>query len=180
MSLDWEKFKEAQLHYVTAQRAPCSNPAYVNQCALRVTNSLIDAGWPFNGSNQPYTSTRFGPLCEHGHARGAKSLADYLEVYLVKPKRYVVPMHPVTRQREVNVAGEYESNPDGTYTFHKVLAWLERRALQGQQLRGIIFFNNPEHIDGFDLSDRWNTQGPFGIIGEEYGDSCTEIRVFFV
>jgi hypothetical protein len=182
MALNWGKFKSAQFRYVTSNRKPCSNPNYHNQCALRVCNALVDAGWPFNSQSQPYVASRFGPLCEHGHARGARSLADYLEVYLTPPKKYLVPINPKTKVTTEIIAGVYDPKPDsgGKFTFYKTMAWLERRANAGEKLRGIVYFNSPEHIDGFDLTDSANTKGPYGIIGEQYGDSSTEVRVFFV
>jgi Type VI secretion system (T6SS), amidase effector protein 4 len=181
MSLDWDKFKAQQFHYVTSQRAPCSDP-YANQCALRVSRSLAAAGWPFNGPSQRYTSTRFGPMCTHNFARGAKTLADYLEVYLKPPKRYVVPKNPKTRRLEETIAGTYDPTPDsaGNHKFYKAMEWLQKRATDGERLRGIVFFNSPEHIDGFDLVDGTNTKGPYGVIGEQYGNTSTEVRVFFL
>jgi hypothetical protein len=48
---------------------PC-NQGWDNQCAIRVSIALVGAGFPLTA----YTD----PLCKHGHARGAESLANYL------------------------------------------------------------------------------------------------------
>lgn len=179
MALDWNKFKAAQYKYVTSNRTPCSDP-YANQCALRVSNALVDAGWPFDGASQPYSSTRFGPKCSHGKARGARSLADYLEVYLTRPKRYDIPTHPTTGAK-ASEPGVYDEDGSG-HTFYPVLDWLKKKSDEGQKLRGILFFGNPHHIDGFDLDDATNTSvhSPYGIIGEEYASTSDHVRVFFV
>lgn len=183
MSLDWEAFKQAQYHYVTKERAPCSD-GYMNQCALRVCNALIDAGWPFNSPSQPYTETRFGPLCTHGRARGARSLADYLEVYLTAPLKFGRPFHPETGEQAPQT-GRFEQSEDGSYEFFPTLEWLWQRGVKNEEkIRGIIFFTGPTHIDGFDM---WNidyttgghTDARYGIIGEEYLGG-PEIRVFLV
>ncbi|QDC07804.1 hypothetical protein FHY55_00445 [Oceanicola sp. D3] len=174
MSLNWERFKAAQANYVRNNRSPCSD-GYTNQCAIRVSSALVDAAWPFNGTGQRYTEERFGPLCSHGRARGARSLADYLEVYLKRPRRYIRPAHPTTGVR-ASEPGVYEA--DGT--FYPVLDWLKKKAGEGQKLRGIMFFGSPHHIDGFDLHDSTNTQGSYGMIGEEYASSSDHVRVFFL
>lgn len=50
-------------------RSPCDQ-GWDNQCAIRLSTALVNAG--FNLTD--YTD----PLCKHGHARGAESLANYL------------------------------------------------------------------------------------------------------
>jgi Type VI secretion system (T6SS), amidase effector protein 4 len=52
-----------------AVQMPCDG-AYKNQCAIRMSISLIGAGFLLGG----YTE----PRCRHGHARGAESLAQFL------------------------------------------------------------------------------------------------------
>jgi len=49
--------------------SPCSD-GYTNQCALRMSVALDKSGFSFGD----YTD----PLCSHGHARGAESLANHL------------------------------------------------------------------------------------------------------
>jgi hypothetical protein len=56
--------------------APCDQ-AWDNQCAIRVSIALVGAGFHLTG----YTD----PLCKHGHARGAESLANYLWKQLRPP-----------------------------------------------------------------------------------------------
>ena len=185
VALNWDRFKRAQYHYVTQKRQPCDDsaegrPLYPNQCALRLSRALKDAGWPFDGPQQPYTATRFGPRCSHGYARGARSLADYLETYLTKPTIYRVPPHPKTGEVTEVSAGHYLEAPDGTAKFFKALDWMLHRSAT-QSLRGIIFFDQPEHIDGFDMVNKINVKDTqYGIIGEQYGDSSKQIRVFYL
>jgi len=46
-----------------------------NQCAVRMSRALIDAGW----SRDVFKSTRYpGKVCPHGYARGAQDLAAFL------------------------------------------------------------------------------------------------------
>lgn len=125
MSLDWDKFKVAFAGYVSSNRAPCSD-GYGNQCALRLSHSLVDAGWPFNGPRQPYTQ---GPLCTHSKARGAQSLADYLERYLVKPKIYKKKADPKSGIMS-SKPGEYEILSDGSTNSIPFLTGLTRRPLR--------------------------------------------------
>jgi Type VI secretion system (T6SS), amidase effector protein 4 len=49
--------------------APCEQ-GWDNQCAIRVSIALVGAGF--------FLSAYTDPLCKHGHARGAESLATYL------------------------------------------------------------------------------------------------------
>jgi hypothetical protein len=58
------------------ESAPCDQ-GWDNQCAIRVSIALVDAGFHLTG----YTD----PLCKHGHARGAESLANYLWKQLRAP-----------------------------------------------------------------------------------------------
>jgi len=51
------------------EREPCSEQ-WQNQCAIRVSIALEGAGF----SLETYTD----PVCGHGHARGAESLANFL------------------------------------------------------------------------------------------------------
>jgi Type VI secretion system (T6SS), amidase effector protein 4 len=55
---------------------PCDQN-WDNQCAIRVSIALVDAGFALTG----YTD----PLCKHGHARGAESLATFLWRQVGKP-----------------------------------------------------------------------------------------------
>jgi len=59
--------------YKTA-RHDCSLAMH-NQCAVRVSRALIDAGW----SKDAFKSTRYtGKVCSHGFARGAQDLGAFL------------------------------------------------------------------------------------------------------
>ncbi|MEM6993733.1 MAG: type VI secretion system amidase effector protein Tae4 [Myxococcota bacterium] len=60
-------------------QSPCSD-GYANQCALRMSVALDDSGFSFSD----YTD----PLCSHGHARGAESLANHLWRTWGRPKIY--------------------------------------------------------------------------------------------
>lgn len=140
----------------------------------------MDAGWPFDAPGQPYSRDRFEPLCTHGFARGVRSLSDYLEVYLARPKRYGIPVHPESRQTEVNEVGEYFQIPDGSWRFYPLLVDLKAKATIGQVLRGIMFFDNPEHIDLFDFYEPNVKTKSHGIVGEEYVSSCSEVRCHFI
>lgn len=48
---------------------PCSG-SWANQCAIRLSMALQKAGLSFAGYGDP--------VCAHGHARGAESLANFL------------------------------------------------------------------------------------------------------
>ena len=50
-------------------RTPCDGP-YANQCAIRASIALIGAGFSLAGYREP--------MCRHGHARGAESLANFI------------------------------------------------------------------------------------------------------
>jgi hypothetical protein len=50
-------------------RSPCGD-GWENQCAIRMSIALQGAGFDFAGYGDP--------LCSHGHARGAESLANHL------------------------------------------------------------------------------------------------------
>ena len=63
----------------------CSGP-WANQCAIRVSIALCgERTLPVNSSTY-----NLGPLCAHGHARGAESLAHWLSKkrQLSPPKTY--------------------------------------------------------------------------------------------
>ena len=60
-----------------SENAPCDQ-GWDNQCAIRVSVALVDAGFKLTN----YTD----PLCKHGHARGAESLANYLWKQIGPPK----------------------------------------------------------------------------------------------
>ncbi|QQO52766.1 MAG: hypothetical protein N838_04655 [Thiohalocapsa sp. PB-PSB1] len=51
------------------ETAPCDQ-GWGNQCAIRMSIALVDTGFKLIDYKDP--------LCKHGHARGAKSLANYL------------------------------------------------------------------------------------------------------
>ena len=59
---------------------PCPQ-AWKDQCAIRLTVALRAAGVDFS-------SYKMGPLCKHGNARGANSLADWIELRIKPVKRY--------------------------------------------------------------------------------------------
>jgi hypothetical protein len=56
---------------------PCDQ-AWANQCAIRMSISLIGAGFPLTNYNEP--------RCRHNHARGAEALASYLWNQVGPPK----------------------------------------------------------------------------------------------
>ncbi len=62
------------------QHAHPSNDPYPNQCAIRLSVALSKTGWDFS-------DYKMGPLTSEGWPRGAKSLADYLELELFRPKK---------------------------------------------------------------------------------------------
>ncbi len=62
-------------------KRPDGKWAYKNQCAIRMSIALSKSGVSF--------STYTDPVCSHGHARGAKSLADWIaKKHLCLPKVY--------------------------------------------------------------------------------------------
>lgn len=63
-------------------RTPCPD-GWANQCAIRMSLALEGAGFSFNGYSDP--------LCSHGHARGAESLANHLWRSWGRPKIYSNP-----------------------------------------------------------------------------------------
>jgi hypothetical protein len=71
---------------------PCDGP-WDNQCAIRLSLCLINAGFPLTN----YTE----PVCSHGHARGAESLANYLYNQVGRPKIAKTPT-----QGQSNVSGK--------------------------------------------------------------------------
>lgn len=66
------------------ERSPCRDQnrsgelLWGNQCAIRVSTALVDAGFRLTG----YTD----PKCSHGHARGAESLANYIWQQVGRPQ----------------------------------------------------------------------------------------------
>lgn len=58
---------------------PSSNPAYINQCAIRMSVALIGSNFPLTGFN--------GATTEEGWARGAQELANYLAGQVGQPLR---------------------------------------------------------------------------------------------
>jgi len=62
--------------YPTEQH-PC-NQGWENQCAIRMSVCLINAGF--------HLTQYIEPKCKHGHARGAESLANYLWKQVGRPK----------------------------------------------------------------------------------------------
>ncbi len=61
---------------------PCSGP-WTNQCAIRMSIALNTEG-TIIVSKKTYGE----PRCEHGHARGAESLANFLWKKIGRPKVY--------------------------------------------------------------------------------------------
>jgi hypothetical protein len=61
-------FSQLRESYPT-DRSPCGD-GWENQCAIRMSIALQGAGFDFDGYGDP--------LCSHGHARGAESLANHL------------------------------------------------------------------------------------------------------
>jgi hypothetical protein len=70
-------FQQLWLSY-PATNSPCDR-GYENQCAIRLSVALVGAGFPLTGYAEP--------LCPHGHARGAESLARYLSRVASSPVR---------------------------------------------------------------------------------------------
>lgn len=71
-------FVELMKHYPVV-RSPCDE-GWDNQCAVRCSIALIGSGFPLVGYADP--------LCRHGHARGAESLANYLWKEVGRPTRH--------------------------------------------------------------------------------------------
>jgi hypothetical protein len=69
-------FSQLWLNYPT-ENHPCDGP-WGNQCAIRMSIALIASGLDLN----TYTE----PMCAHGHARGAESLANYLYRRIARPR----------------------------------------------------------------------------------------------
>lgn len=69
-------FAELTAHYPTEQH-PCGD-GWDNQCALRMSLALEGSGFSFSGYSDP--------VCSHGHARGAESLANHLWRSLGRPQ----------------------------------------------------------------------------------------------
>lgn len=69
-------FSQLWLGY-PADLAPCDGP-WDNQCAIRMSIALIAAGFDLSS----YTD----PMCAHGHARGAESLANFLYRRIARPR----------------------------------------------------------------------------------------------
>lgn len=61
--------------------SPCDGP-WDNQCAIRMSIAL-NGEMSLKGNKSTYTE----PKCAHGHARGAESLANWLERQLGRPQR---------------------------------------------------------------------------------------------
>ena len=64
---------------------PCDGP-WNNQCAIRMSLCLNDEG-TFTVNASTYSE----PKCSHGHARGAESLANWLQRRLGRPRRFTDP-----------------------------------------------------------------------------------------
>jgi hypothetical protein len=56
---------------------PCDGP-WENQCAIRLSIGLIGVGIDLSSYSDP--------VCKHGHARGAESLANYLWRTMFRPQ----------------------------------------------------------------------------------------------
>ena len=65
--------------------APCDG-GWANQCAIRLSIALVSSGFALTAYPDP--------LCSHGHARGAESLANYLWRQVGRPQ-----VHPGRRAR---------------------------------------------------------------------------------
>jgi Type VI secretion system (T6SS), amidase effector protein 4 len=65
-------------------RDPCDDKAsdgsnaWKNQCAIRISATLVSSGFALTNYADP--------KCSHGHARGAESLANYLWKQVGRPK----------------------------------------------------------------------------------------------
>jgi hypothetical protein len=73
-------------------RSPCGD-GWANQCAIRMSIALTGAGFSLAGYSDP--------LCSHGHARGAESLANHLWRELGRPQIFTAP---ATAKRSLSTA----------------------------------------------------------------------------
>jgi len=87
------KFKNLSDAYTnllkTQGNTPCSQN-WGNQCAIRMSISLIEAGVSFTN----YTE----PKCKHGHGRGAESLANWLWKYHLN-RPHIFPSTGIAKDR---------------------------------------------------------------------------------
>lgn len=63
-------------------KAPCDGP-WDNQCAIRMSIALNGEG-SVTVNSKNYSE----PKCRHGHARGAESLANWLQTKIGRPKKW--------------------------------------------------------------------------------------------
>lgn len=127
---------------------PCNSALYANQCAVRMSRSVIKAGVDFSDYPDP-TCRGEGDYNGLNYARGAESLANYFYVKFGK------------RLRKVFIINRQSSSSKST-----------KKQLLNR--KGIIFFRN---ISGFrggigDHIDLWDGKQ---TTGGEYFDQSTEI-----
>ena len=94
MARSLPKFSSLDSSY-PAEIHPCDQ-GWDNQCAIRMSICLIGAGFHLSGYKQ-------GPLCKHGHARGAQSLGDYIWSQVRRPT--IVPGGANARVKVNNKSG---------------------------------------------------------------------------
>ena len=98
-----------------SERMPCTQttsagePAWENQCAIRLSIALVGAGVSLHRYSEP--------KCKHGHARGAESLANYLWKRWGRPKIY----------RDGNMAKSEVSGKQGVVFFKDIAGFRSGR-----------------------------------------------------
>lgn len=125
---------------------PCDSTAYANQCAVRLSRSVIESGIDFSDYPEP-TCKGEGSFQGSSYARGAESLANYLYVKFGKNK---------TRRVFIINRNATQGGAAKKQLMHR---------------KGIIFFRN---IEGFrngigDHIDLWDGQQTTS--GEYFNDS---------
>lgn len=220
-TLNWDEFKKSfqSLVSVLANRKPCSNSTYENQCAIRLSYALEQAKFPLKGypsDNLTQCKDKHPPL-----ARGAGTLNQFvnknLTRYTIYKKEKVINISPqkeilcITRHGtsgygssanildavstsflaadtdmpepgkiSLNTGGYYKGAKESEKIFENIWARLTRLADQGDYYHGIIYFNNPEHIDAFDTKDWKDGTWPTPWIGEEYASSSSELDLYYL
>ena len=115
------------------ERSPCLNaggqPAFSNQCAIRMSVALIGAGWSLDSFP--------GGKCPHGHARISQQLADWLQRDFSAP-RIVSSGGESALRREI-------AQRQGIIFFQNCFARPDEEAMEG------------DHIDLWDCGNRVRT-----------------------
>lgn len=111
--------------------APCDGP-YENQCAIRASIALIGAGFSLAG----YTE----PMCRHGHARGAESLANFISRTVGRPQI----LKPDEARRTM-------SGRSGLVFFRNIEGFRNSRGdhfdlWDGSKARGSVYFDRSQQV----------------------------------